>query len=165
MSRQPHIDSTVPREQQVLHLPEQRLEALRSWAIEGTGLTASARVRDSNGRTALVQNSWTDGWFVPGGAVEPGEEPREAARREIHEEMGLKATVEEPLVVLEQTYRSESVGDDWFSARFVVYSASADGDIPPVSQLGQTDDEIEGARWFDTIPDNLHDEDLIRPYL
>jgi len=165
MSRRSQIAPEVPREQQTLNLPEEKLESLRSWAIKGTGLTASARVNDSDGRIALIQNSWADGWFVPGGAVEPNETPEEAAQREVHEEIGLNATVEEPLVVLEQTYMSEKDGSDRFSALFVVYSASADGEIPPVSQLGKTDDEIEAAQWFETIPDDLHDDNLLRPYL
>jgi 8-oxo-dGTP pyrophosphatase MutT (NUDIX family) len=155
----------VPREQQRLRLSEERLESLSSWALDGTGVTASARVRDADGRTALVQNGWTDGWFLPGGAVEPGETPAEAARREVRQETGLDATIEEPLVVLEQTYTSESDGADWFSARFVVYAATADGEMPPPSQVGATEGEIEAARWFETIPDALHDGELLRPYL
>ena len=59
----------------------------------------------------------------------------------------------------------ENVSADRFSDLFVVYSASAEGEIPPVSQLGKTDGEIEAARWFETIPDNLHDDNLLRPYL
>ena len=165
MSRHSHIAPETPREQQTLHLPEEKLKSLRPWAIEGTGLTASARVKDSEGRIALVRNSWSDGWFVPGGAVEPGETPQEAARREIHEETGLNATVKEPLVVLEQTYRSENADNDWFSALFIVYTASAEGDIPPVSQLGKTDTEIEAAQWFKSLPDDFHDGTLLRPYL
>lgn len=165
MSNGPQVAPEAPREQQTLSLPEERFESLRSWAIEGTGLTASARVTGGDGRIALVRNGWTDGWFVPGGAVEPDEEPREAARREVYEETGLDATVEEPLVVLDQTYVSEETGQEWFSAAFVVYAATAEGEIPPVSTLGRTDDEIEAARWFETIPDRLHDGDLLRPYL
>ena len=165
MSWRSQIAPNVPREQQTLTLSEEKFKSLRSWAIEGTGLTASARINDSDGRILFVQNSWTDGWFVPGGAVEPNETPQEAAQREIHEETGLNATIEEPLVVLEQTYTSETVGYDRFSALFIVYSALADGEIPPVSQLGKTDDEIEAAQWFETIPEDLHDGDLLRPYL
>jgi len=68
-------------------------------------------------------------------------------------------------VFLDQTYVSEDDGEEWFSALFVVYSAKADGDIPDASQLGVTDDEIPAARWFDTIPEELHDGELLRPYL
>lgn len=165
MSRRPWIAPEAPREQQTLCLPEATLEGLRTWAVDGTGLTASARVRDPDGRIALIRNGWTNGWFVPGGAVEPGETPREAARREVREETGLNATIEEPLVVLEQTYTSKGDEEDRFSALFVVYSATAAGEIPPVPRLGETEDEIEAARWFETLPDDLHDGALLRPYL
>ncbi len=101
----PHdIARDAPREQQTLRLPESKLASLREWAIDGTGLTAAARVRDDDGRIALVKNGWSDGWILPGGGVESGETPTEAARREVREETGLDATIEAPLVVLEQSY-------------------------------------------------------------
>ena len=159
------IAPDVPREAHTVRLPEPKLESLREWAVEGRGLTAAARVRDSDGRTALVQNQWTDGWFLPGGAVEPGESPAVAAQREVREETGLDATIAEPIVVLDQTYVSEASGAEWFSALFIVYAASAAGEIPDVSALGATDGEIRAARWFETLPDEIHDCALLRPYL
>lgn len=62
-------------------------------------MTAAARVVDTAGRIALVKN----GWIFPGGAVETGESPGEAVRREVREETGLDATVHNPVVVLDQT--------------------------------------------------------------
>ncbi|WP_255191566.1 NUDIX hydrolase [Natronobeatus ordinarius] len=159
------IAPDVPRVRQTLVLPASTLASLRGWAIDGTGLATLARVRDPDGRIALVRNDWTDGWFLPGGAVEPGETPAGAARREVREETGLEATLEGPLVALEQTYVSETDGDPQFSALQAVYSATADGEIPDASQLGVAEGEIQAARWFETIPGNLHDGDLLRPYL
>lgn len=165
MAPRQELPADIPREHQTLRLSEAQLESLRSWAVEGTGLAAAARVKDPTGRIALIQNDWTDGWFLPGGAVEPAETPSEAARRELREETGLDATIEEPLVVIEQQYTSQQDGDDWFAAQFIVYSAAATGDIAPQSQLGVADDEIHAARWFETLPAELHDGELLRPYL
>ena len=160
-----YTNPEVPHVDQTLLLPESNLTSLQDWAVSGSGLTAAARVHDSDGRIALVKNSWTDGWFLPGGAVEAHETPSEAARREIHEEVGLNAVVDRPLVVLDQTYISENTGEEWFSAAFIVYSASADDEIPEVSQLGVAGEEILAAKWFDTVPEQLHDGELLRPYL
>lgn len=164
MTRSFEIGPNTPCVQQTLQLPSSKLESLREWATDGTGITASARVADSEGRIALIQNSWTDGWFLPGGAVESDEHPREAAHREVYEELGLEAMIEDELVGIDQTYTSES-GREWFSALFVVYSASANGEIPDTSQLGVTEDEITGAQWFESLPDKLHDGEILRSYL
>lgn len=155
----------APRVPQTLRLPESKLGRFREWAVEGTGLTAAARVRDPDGRIALVRNRWSEGWILPGGGVEPGETIREAARREVREETGLTATVGDPLVVLDQTYVAERGGEKRFSARYVVYATRADGEIPDASRLGTSADEIRAARWFETLPENLHDGDLLRDHL
>lgn len=141
------------------------MNAYRDWAGTGTAVSAAASVRDADGRIALIKNTWTDGWFIPGGAVEPGETPKEAAKREVSEEVGLDATISEPLVVLDQTFVSESDDTERFSGQYVVYSATATGEIPDAIQLGVENEEILAARWFETLPDELHDGELLRPYL
>ncbi len=44
---------------------------------------------DKNGRALLVKNRDTNLWETPGGAIEPGETPADAAVREMWEETGL----------------------------------------------------------------------------
>jgi 8-oxo-dGTP pyrophosphatase MutT (NUDIX family) len=148
-----------------LLLSRSELDGLREWAEEGTALTAAARVTDPDGRLALVRNRWSDGWLLPGGAVEVGETPRAAARREVSEETGLDATVGDPLVVFEQSYVREADGEERFAAAYLVFEATAAGDIPPVDELGVDADEIAAARWFESPPENLHDGELLRRYL
>lgn len=154
----------IPREPQTLRLPESKLRDLREWALRGSGLAAAVRVSDPDGRIALVRNGWTDGWFLPGGSVEPSEPPVAAARRELREETGLKGRIGSPLVALDQRYVSEDDGRAWFSARFVIYSARASGEIPDPFDLGVAD-EIEAARWFESLPEDLHDGEYLRQYL
>lgn len=161
-------DRTTPdasRESQTIPLPGATLAAMEEWAVTGTGLTAAARVRDPDGRVAFVQNEWSEGWVLPGGAVELEETIAGAARREVREETGLDIDVVAPLVVFEQSYVDESDGKTAFTAQYVVYNARADGEIPDADRLGETDDEIRAARWFQTPPDALHDGDLLRQYL
>lgn len=166
------VPTDVPRETQTVRLPPDRLRSFHSWACDGTATSVLARVRDPDGRVALVRNRWSDGWTLPGGAVEPGESPPAAARREVREETGLAATVGEPVLVIDQTYRVRSSGSSGrsdavgpFDATQFVYAARADGAIPPPDELGVASDEIRDAAWFDTPPASLHDRELREPVL
>ena len=47
---------------------------------------------DGGGRVLVVEPSYKDGWDIPGGYVEPQESPRDAARREVQEELGIEVT-------------------------------------------------------------------------
>ncbi|WP_268832522.1 NUDIX hydrolase [Streptomyces platensis] len=52
---------------------------------------AATLFRDAEGRLLLVEPNYRDTWILPGGTVESdaGESPRQAARRETAEEIGL----------------------------------------------------------------------------
>jgi len=52
---------------------------------------AAVLFRDAEGRVLLVEPNYRDGWALPGGTIESddGESPREGARRETLEEIGL----------------------------------------------------------------------------
>ncbi|WP_406863920.1 NUDIX hydrolase [Streptomyces sp. HUAS MG47] len=52
---------------------------------------AAALFRDEQGRVLIVEPNYREGWTLPGGTIESdqGETPRQAARRETAEEIGL----------------------------------------------------------------------------
>ncbi|MEU6929580.1 NUDIX hydrolase [Streptomyces sp. NPDC046385] len=52
---------------------------------------AAALFRDADGRILVVEPNYREGWTLPGGTIESdtGETPRQAARRETAEEIGL----------------------------------------------------------------------------
>lgn len=60
---------------------------------------AGLLITDERGRVLLVKPTYKDGWEIPGGLVEDGESPREAAAREVHEELGLRLQPGSLLVV------------------------------------------------------------------
>jgi 8-oxo-dGTP pyrophosphatase MutT (NUDIX family) len=88
--------------------------------------TAAGVVLDSGGQVLLGRRSDTGGWALPGGIIDPAEEPADAAVREILEETGVEAvperlvavTVSPPMTCpngdrvqyLELTFRCRSVG-------------------------------------------------------
>lgn len=62
-------------------------------ARPGTHVTAGVIVRDGEGRVLLVEPTYRTDWLTPGGSVEAGESPRQAAAREAREELGLTLSI------------------------------------------------------------------------
>ena len=50
---------------------------------------AGALITDPRGRVLLVRPTYKESWEIPGGMVEPGESPHDAASREVGEELGV----------------------------------------------------------------------------
>ncbi|RKN08338.1 NUDIX domain-containing protein [Streptomyces radicis] len=67
----------------------------QAYLAEGNARQARKRVaagvilRDEGGRVLLVNPTYKEGWDLPGGMVEANESPRDAARRELFEELGI----------------------------------------------------------------------------
>lgn len=55
------------------------------------GMTMGVRalVIDDNGRVLLLRHTYVNGWYFPGGAIDPGEHAFDAVARELTEEAGI----------------------------------------------------------------------------
>ncbi len=80
-------------------------------------------------RIGLIRHPRFGRMMMPGGHVEPGESPAEAALREVAEEAGLAARlVSPPTAPLPPGYRPRRVAPPWWIVEY---------DIPPDNHLGE----------------------------
>ena len=102
---------------------------------------AAILIRDDQGRMLLVQQSYRSSsvWLPPGGWVDRGETPQEAARREAREEVGLRIAVG----------RALAIGGGGYGEVTVLFEGRVLGE--PVLHLSE---EIERAEYFplDALP-------------
>ena len=103
---------------------------------------AFALIIDGAGRVLLVRHNYSGSFYaLPGGAVEPGELPQEAAVREIHEELCVEARATRLLSLF------SFVADGRFQAHVFLAEILRGTPMHPGS------DEIAEIGWFD--PDQL----------
>lgn len=96
-------------------------------------------VERADGHMLLVRQSYRrDGWGFPGGLLGRGEEPADAARRELYEELGIRVQLDGlPVVVIDPAMRRVDV---IFNAHLADGSAEPEG--------GVHSPEIADVRWF-----------------
>lgn len=103
-------------------------------------VTAGAVVVDEGGRVLLLNHVFRvgSGWGIPGGFMEKGEQPEEALRRELREEIGLE--LERAEIALVRTLSRPTQVEIIFRCR-------------PRGTHGERSFEIKSAEWF--APDRL----------
>lgn len=118
------------------------------WASLPTHLAAaSALFRDAEGRVLMVKPTYRDGWLLPGGAMDPGEYPWEAARREVKEELDIDLGVAPRLLAV-----------DWIrplpDGRPAMVAFTFDGGLltreQAESRISLPPDELSDWRFVDT---------------
>lgn len=70
-------------------------------AMKEMGLVVAGLLVDDRGRVLAARRSYpvelAGRWEFPGGKIEPGETPQQGLERELAEELGIRATVEQEL--------------------------------------------------------------------
>ena len=107
-------------------------------------VTAAAIVVDGQGKVLLLKHRFRPGtgWGIPGGFIEAGEQPDEAVRRELREEVGLELAGVE-VVTTRAFHKPRQIE--------IVFRCRPKGDASPQSI------EIRRASWFsiDSLPEGL----------
>ena len=129
---------------------------------------AGGVVFDAEGRLLLVRRGrepLRGMWSVPGGHVEPGEEPHETVVREVFEETGLRVRVARLAGVVERTAASGEV--------FVIHDFVCDlveGDLPLAGDDADDVryvpvDELDGFPLVPGLLEALREWGLVGPLL
>ena len=122
--------------------------SLRRWSVRLVEprftVTAGAVVEDEEGRVLLLKHVFRvgSGWGIPGGFIERGEQPEEAIRRELREEIGLE--LERTELAFVRTLKRPSQVEIIFRSR-------------PRGSIGAKSLEIKHTQWFalDALPEEL----------
>lgn len=126
-------------------------------------VAAYAVVTDDDGRMLLPHwqsDGAAGGWTLPGGGLDPGEDPTDAVVREVFEETGYTAAVDELLGIDNQVIPGgrrlspEKRGTPMQALR-IIYRAHLIGGELTVEQDGSTDD----VAWF--TPQQIIDLDRV----
>lgn len=100
--------------------------------------------RHPDGRFLLVEECCSQGWWLPGGRVDPGETFQEAAIRETVEEAGVEAELTGVLAIEYAPHR-HGRGDYYARQRIVFLARPKHPERPPKSA---PDYESVGAEWI-----------------
>ena len=112
---------------------------VRRWSMRATQtrftVTAGALIFNESGQVLLLKHRFRagSGWGIPGGFLEHGEQPEEALRRELREEIGLE--VHHVEIFIARSFRKPRQVEILFRCR-------ANKEVQPRTM------EVEHAEWF-----------------
>lgn len=84
-------------------------------------MLAGCVISNEDGKILLVHRNTKDWrhWEVPGGKIEPGETPEQAAKRELQEELGVEVGIVECIGQKTFEERGKTLNYTWFKARII----------------------------------------------
>lgn len=111
-------------------------------SVPDSQLAFAVSVASMDGTFLFCRHRQRSTWECPGGHIEPGETPLQAARRELYEETGATEASVEPVCI----YSVESENRPLSFGLLCRARVKTMGEIPPGSEIAQ-------ACLFDTLPD------------
>ena len=120
----------------------------RRWSMRATHahftVTAGAVIFNDDDHVLLLKHRFRagSGWGLPGGFLEAGEQPIDALRRELREEIGLE--VENVEIFTARSFSKPRQVE-------VLFCGRANAEVKPLTM------EVERAEWFsiDSLPEGL----------
>jgi 8-oxo-dGTP pyrophosphatase MutT (NUDIX family) len=138
-------------------MPPAAYQWMKMRAAKGLRFGVAARVENARRQVLLVrlnpESAWTRKWITPGGGAEPGESPRSAILREIHEETGVRVGNLQLWKVYHESLKTER--DEGVSWDFLQFTAIWIGGRP----RSRVPHEISEVRWFRGLPRNMEFRD------
>lgn len=107
-----------------------------------------AAVLVADGKVFATQRGygpWKDWWEFPGGKIEAGEEPKEALRREIREELATEVAVGDLLATVEYDYPEFHLSMQCYLCRITAGSLSL---LEHEASRWLSRDELSSVRWL-----------------
>jgi ADP-ribose pyrophosphatase YjhB (NUDIX family) len=110
-----------------------------------------ALIVDDDDHTLLARFVFPSGieaWALPGGGLEPGEEPTDGLRRELHEELGLTAFDIGPHIWTRQHIIPMSTGHDGQRDRIHLVRLSRFDPVPTIGWERMRAEFVHEMRWW-----------------